>query len=319
MSDKTSIPHAHVHVDIEEEAGPGLAISFLVSTSFTRPGRCVLHAHVYEGEERLLERVETLGDGRELAAGPLAAMTPTIGTLVGGEVAASGNGSSVRVADLGTSMMVAARAPDFTAELTIERDQPRIGSVSPGTDSPLAWVGEDGYFSYRMAVPRGRAHGIVRLADGTSWEIGGRAYVDEQWGTRHFAAAIGGWEWYRVDTPDERIYVMTDVLHDGRRRRRGVIVGDSGATIVDDVERSAGPSFAPREGKAGRLVDRLLDREITLELGPLLADDDLARASGGRVDRFYRRSTRYAVAAPGADPVGGNGRVGVVEFPDLSR
>lgn len=280
--------HALVHLDTEPAAGVSLALSLFLSNPFTGEGRAALHVHAYEGGRRAFEFVRSLGRLDDAVA-DLPPLTLQRGPLAGESLRAEGRGAFCAVERDGRTRRITAGGAGFALDLELEAT---VSSIDLGPDRPLAFAIADGYTSYAIDVPMATTRGTLETTEGR-WAIEGRGYLDAQWGSAHYCSAIASWEWYRVDLPDQRLYLVSDRLHDGTARRVALIAGDDGLRVSDRLRRD--PS-----SDGSRVIDLVDDLAVTATIGPALQDDDLAELSEGRVRRFTRHALDVDVRRDGA-------------------
>jgi hypothetical protein len=293
--------HSLVHIDTEGEGAPSLAVSLFLSSPFTSAAQCAVHVHAYDGGRRVAELSRRVGDTVAVVTGLPRALSAENGPLAGGEVHIAGAGIQASVARAAGNYRVVVDSDRLQLDLEIV---PSVGAIDLGSRFPLNWGGADGYIAYRIDAPLGSVSGTLSYA-GQRLPMSGRAYMDEQWGSVHYAYGLRSWQWYRADIADGRLYLMRDHLRDGRERSGAIIVRPHEVRVREEVHRrESGESF----------TDIVGDFEIRGSYGPYLQDDDLSRLSSGRVERFTRRELDLTILEPSGMRSISKSRVGAISF-----
>ena len=159
--------------------------------------------------------------------------------------------------------------------------------------SPLGW-------SYYYSLPRLETIGNLTI-DGARLDVGGKAWMDHQWGD-FINAGSGGWDWFGLQLDDGRDFTAS-IIRDSRRETvfsYGTLIGASGgSTHLDESDFSIAVNDtwqSPRNGGTypSAWTLRVPSEQIDLKLIPVIPDQELdARASTGN---FYWEGAVRALA-----------------------
>ncbi len=157
---------------------------------------------------------------------------------------------------------------------------------------PIVFQGEDGYSqkgddpgnaSYYYTVPRLEATGRVGVPEGEH-RVSGTAWIDREWGSSTLSEEQTGWDWFSVQLDDGRELMFYHLRReDGSidpRSKGGWVDEDGRHRVVtrDDVDLEVLDHWTSPDGQAtypARWRLDFPDEELTLELEPVLADQEL--------------------------------------------
>lgn len=163
---------------------------------------------------------------------------------------------------------------------------------------PLLLQGEQGYSrkgpaaeqaSYYYSMPHMEVSGSV-VVEGSTRTVSGRAWLDHEWSSEALAPEAAGWDWIGINLHDGGALMLFRL----RDRRGGTFWAGGSHRGADGSLRVLRPGEvrfeplrvwrSPRSGAEYPVVMRVRAGELTLELEPLMDDQELdARASTGTV------------------------------------
>lgn len=213
----------------------------------------------------------------------------------------------------GLPMRLRAAEGDVAIDLLVVAEKPAVLQGDRG----LSRKGpEAGNASFYYSFTRMAARGTVRV-DGTTFTVGGRAWMDREWSTSALGADLAGWDWFALQLDGER-ELMFYVL---RRRdgtadpfSAGVLVGADGGTrslgVTDVAVETLAHWTSPRSGVRYPARWRLAipSADMRLEITPRLPDQELIVGT-----RYWEGAVAVEGSAAG-EPVSGQGYVELVGY-----
>ncbi|MCG5528363.1 MULTISPECIES: lipocalin-like domain-containing protein [Halorhodospira] len=157
---------------------------------------------------------------------------------------------------------------------------------------PMVFQGEDGYSrkgddpgnaSYYYTLPRLQAAGRLAVPDGEH-TVSGSAWIDREWGSSTLSEEQTGWDWFSIQLDDDRELMFYHLRReDGSidpRSKGGWVEADGRHRVVtrDDVHLEVLEHWTSPDGEAtypARWRLEYPEEELTLELEPVLADQEL--------------------------------------------
>jgi len=188
-------------------------------------------------------------------------------------------------------MAAAAGGPAFPMRLTAAEDGASIDLILQQGKPPVLQgerglsrkSAEPGNASYYYSLTRMPASGTIRVA-GESFAVTGLAWMDREWSTSSLGKDQVGWDWFSLQLSDG-----WDVMLYRLRRKDGTADPASSGALIDPRGASrtlslpqfqilgSGEWRSPRSG--ARYPDRwrlrIPDEDLSLEVRPLLADQEL--------------------------------------------
>jgi predicted secreted hydrolase len=177
-------------------------------------------------------------------------------------------------------------ARDFTLELTMQPTQPLLlhGEQGYSRKGPLATQA-----SYYYSQPRLKVSGTLKRR-GQQESVQGTAWLDHEWSSALLADGAVGWDWIGVNLDDGSALMVFQIRDEAGRKfwGGGTLRGTDGRVRVlapENVNFIALRRWrSPRTGTDYPVALRLNAGDLTLELAPLMDDQELdSRASTGAV------------------------------------
>lgn len=122
------------------------------------------------------------------------------------------------------SLMVAAQDADASVSLELNASKPLVLHGNSGLDSKGP---EPGNASFYYSFPRLQVNGSVAVA-GQTYDVGGTAWMDREWGSSALSPGVVGWEWFALQLSDGR-----DLMFYRLRESDGGSSPFSGGTLID--------------------------------------------------------------------------------------
>jgi predicted secreted hydrolase len=169
--------------------------------------------------------------------------------------------------------------------------------------------------SYYYSIPRLRLRGRL-VREGESFEVGGLAWLDREWGSGGLGARETGWDWYALQL-DDGSSLMFYALRDrggGRDRYSAGTWVDAGGNVrplrSSEVDIAATGSWRDADGVRYPAGWRLRVSALALEVvvRPVLADQEL------RTTPRYWEGAVDVSGSRGGRSVGGRGYVELVGY-----
>jgi predicted secreted hydrolase len=181
----------------------------------------------------------------------------------------------------GMTMRLRAAEGDLALDLTLESQKPPVlqGDAGLSQKGPTP-----GNASFYYSLSRMATSGTLDVA-GERYAVSGTSWMDHEWGTSALEGDAVGWDWFSIQLDDGRDLMYAQVrTPSGLSYSFGTLVAADGA--VTPLEPAAvnlevlATWTSPRSGAVypARWRLSLLDHDLSLELEPLLRDQELPLA-----------------------------------------